>query len=609
MASDLRAPERPSVKVTYTKKRRPSGNDAAAEESEASATEAESTKAPGGLNAVVDIPGKKSGKHIGPLNLPGPEPRAGSKGKLNENDSSPRAPRTPGKNPKPPSTLSAKLSLASKHGFTAPDADIKALPSTPDLSDKEGSSRATRTTEAERRAYLESQPDVAELEPHRVLCRCCNKWLKLSTTQKYALAPWKLHKKSCTAEKPSSKGSRRSMDFEGSLLASGAEDDDASSIAPSISASEMTRASAAGHRLSAAERQRILEEDELSGEVRPDTIYCSGCAKWVKLATRSTYQLKNWITHVQRVHGQSGENPGMGGGVGAPSSRVREAERKLQLVNDALARDFTPSRVTCKVCATDVPLSDTVPYQLDNWLAHKSVCPARTSAVDSPTATRSADLNGDSRPDSVPEISNASLISSKSSAARAPPSRASTDATCVAVDSGSGIASVSSSLAVGRKRGREEDENEEGGTDAVRARTASYITPDIKPSGPWGWLKLPWETFKRGFAEGLGKPGTSPKEGRRSVPLSLAPRPESMTFAHRLLYKPPDACAPPFFFLFQGRAFRAVLIRRICTTQRPEAEPDRGIRAQRVDYSSSSDPDAIFVESVSRRKADKVHFE
>ncbi|KAL5536664.1 hypothetical protein ACEPAF_487 [Sanghuangporus sanghuang] len=391
------------------------------------------------------------------ISLPGPSPRTkrlGSNQDLKAGGSSSRSPKTPNKTVKPPSTMK---SISLLPDFTIPGEDANPLPSTTDMSDKEGTSHSSRTTEAERRSYLESHPDVAELEPHRVKCRCCDKWLKLSSTQKYALAPWKLHKKACTPENLCSRKSR----LKNVSLASGAEDDDASSIAPSIPASEATGKFVAGRIRSSADRQRLLEEDELSGEVRPDSIFCSACAKWVKLSTRTAYQLKNWMIHTERMHGRTEGISVAGFNVLAPSNRIREAERKLKLVNDAQARDFTISRVTCKVCSSDVTLSEIVPYQLDNWLAHKAACPSGAKPS-------------------------------------APPSRSSTILTCVATDGAKSTAFPS-----GQKRAREDEEGEED-SKAARPRTSSYTIPDLKPSGPWGWWKLPWETFKRGFTEGLG---------------------------------------------------------------------------------------------------------
>ena len=172
--------------------------------------------------------------------------------------------------------------------------------------------------------------------------------------------------------KPSVRRSRLSMDQEGASFANTADDDDTSSIAPSISASETTGISTSGRRRTLPERQRTLEADELTGEVVSDSAYCQSCEKWVKLSSRIPFQLKNWVKHVERMHGRSE----IVDGGGSPSSRVQEAERKLQLVNDANASDFSPSRVTCKACGANVALNDNVPYQLDNWLAHKAACPA-----------------------------------------------------------------------------------------------------------------------------------------------------------------------------------------------------------------------------------------
>ncbi|KAL5492677.1 hypothetical protein ACEPAI_4124 [Sanghuangporus weigelae] len=422
------------------------------------------------------------------ISLPGPSPRTerlGSSQDLKARGSSSRSPKAQKKAVKPPSTTKS-IPLMPEQCFTIPGNDANPLPSTPDMSDREGTSRSSRTTEAERRSYLESHSDVAELEPHRVKCRCCGKWLKLSSTQNYALAPWKLHKKACTSEKPCPRKPR----LKGVSLASGAEDDDASSIAPSISASEATGTSVAGRVRSSADRQRLLEDDELSGEVRSDSIFCSACAKWVKLSTRTAYQLKNWVIHTERMHGRT---EGMAGfKVMAPSNRIREAERKLKLVNDAQARDFTASRVTCKVCSSDVTLNPVVPYQLENWLAHKAACPSSK-----PTNETSDPGQGyASKP--VSTGSNTSLTLTKGAKSSAPPSTSSTDLTYVARDGAKDTAFSS-----GRKRAREDEEGEEG-SKVVRPRTSSYTVPNLKPSGPWGWLKLPWETFKRGFAEGLG---------------------------------------------------------------------------------------------------------
>lgn len=149
-----------------------------------------------------------------------------------------------------------------------------------------------------------------------------------------------------------------------------AEDsDDASSIAPSASASDAPSA-LVGKRRSLAERRRILEEDPAAGELRENEVFCSECKKWVKLSSRTKYEIKKWNTHIIRNHGRSIEDHANE----MPSDRVREAERKLQLVNDPLVEDFTTKRVTCLKCQADIILHSSIPYQLDNWYTHKQTC-------------------------------------------------------------------------------------------------------------------------------------------------------------------------------------------------------------------------------------------
>ena len=58
----------------------------------------------------------------------------------------------------------------------------------------------------------------------------------------------------------------------------------------------------------------------------------------------------------------------------APSTRVKEAERKMQLVNDAHVREFASSWVVCKNCDLKVELSEKIPYQLENWIEHRAFC-------------------------------------------------------------------------------------------------------------------------------------------------------------------------------------------------------------------------------------------
>ena len=100
----------------------------------------------------------------------------------------------------------------------------------------------------------------------------------------------------------------------------------------------------------------------------------SGWCEFNYCSRRTRKYMSSWFLHTERVHGRQYSYPG-GKSSSSPSSRVQEAERKLQLVNDAQATEFTATMVTCRLCSTEVQLNETIPYQLDNWLAHKSSCP------------------------------------------------------------------------------------------------------------------------------------------------------------------------------------------------------------------------------------------
>ncbi|KAK7044007.1 hypothetical protein VNI00_008176 [Paramarasmius palmivorus] len=65
--------------------------------------------------------------------------------------------------------------------------------------------RRAKRTEEERIAYLKSDPYVAEFEAYKVLCKSCDKWIRLRPNSTYCSIPWDAHRKSCLAKKISSK--------------------------------------------------------------------------------------------------------------------------------------------------------------------------------------------------------------------------------------------------------------------------------------------------------------------------------------------------------------------------------------------------------------------
>ena len=100
---------------------------------------------------------------------------------------------------------------------------------------------------------------------------------------------------------------RKSAGNQSSTVDGAAEDDDASSVAHSASASEATGSishSTSAIRMFPEDRQEALEQDELTGEVRLNEVFCKACEKWIKLSPRTPYSLVNWKKHAARVHGR-----------------------------------------------------------------------------------------------------------------------------------------------------------------------------------------------------------------------------------------------------------------------------------------------------------------
>lgn len=59
------------------------------------------------------------------------------------------------------------------------------------------SGRAVRRNEAERYAYLQADPQAVEIQPFEVLCKTCQKWIKLNNKLRYSLNNWQSHQKRC----------------------------------------------------------------------------------------------------------------------------------------------------------------------------------------------------------------------------------------------------------------------------------------------------------------------------------------------------------------------------------------------------------------------------
>jgi len=345
----------------------------------------------------------------------------------------------PSSGPKHTQSQSLK-SIASLTSFETPGIDDSVS-----IAESSPESGRVRRTEAERIQLMEADPNCGEMEPHRVYCTSCEKWVNLGKQQTYALRPWDKHRARCN-QKQSGEPARRRI----TLGPAEDEDDDTASVAASCVAH-----SERSVRRTEPERLAFLESEPNAESVEADKVMCKVCHKWVKLSTKQRYALGNWQAHQRRCSGA------------IPSSRVATAERKLKLVNDPQALSSSAHSVECSLCREYISLGRESDYDLTTWNEHKMHCPSPGTGV-SPSTSRS----------------------------RPPASVASTEATAVAFDQ---------SPLSGRKRAREIDiEGEVDARPNNRPRTETY-QPTHKDA-PWllGWFLMPFQAFIRGFCEGMG---------------------------------------------------------------------------------------------------------
>ncbi|KIM90382.1 hypothetical protein PILCRDRAFT_812122 [Piloderma croceum F 1598] len=308
-----------------------------------------------------------------------------------------------------------------------------------------GSGRVRRT-EAERIQLLEADLNCGEMEPHRVYCTSCEKWVNLGKQQTYALRPWEKHRARCDQKRSGEPARRR--------ITLGPAEDEADDIA-SVATSSIAHSERSVRRTE-SERLAFFESDPNAESIEADKVMCKVCHKWVKLSTKQRYALGNWQAHQRRCSGAT------------PSSRVATAERKLKLVNDPQASSSSTHSVECSLCREYISLGREGDYDLTTWNEHKMHCPGPGTSV-SPSTSRS----------------------------RPPASVASTEATAVASDQ--------SPLSQGRKRAREIDiEGEVDARPNNRPRIETYQPTHQDAPWPLGWFLMPFQAFIRGFREGMG---------------------------------------------------------------------------------------------------------
>lgn len=145
------------------------------------------------------------------------------------------------------------------------EADPEAPPSSP--------SRSIRRTEAQRHAVLLDDPQAQEVEPRRVLCRVCQKWIKLTSTTKYALANWQTHRMRCPGPVPAPRFLGRTPSK------------------PNFSP---------GSRVATAERKIVLLNDPQVRACSPAHVKCGTCKSVVALEGEVDYDLTKWTEHKEK---------------------------------------------------------------------------------------------------------------------------------------------------------------------------------------------------------------------------------------------------------------------------------------------------------------------
>ncbi|KAG1774102.1 hypothetical protein EV702DRAFT_1126647 [Suillus placidus] len=375
-----------------------------------------------------------------------------------------------------PSVLSVRAKPSDK---SSPASKAK-CPDTPDDDADETSSIAEssaggriRRSESERIQYFKDQSQCDDMEPHRVHCARCDKWINLGKRQTYTVRPWEIHRRRCDPRSPVSKKSNRS---EPEMEKPEGE------VSISELSQEITKQpSPQSARQSDAEKKALLEEDPRAQEVKPHEVLCRSCQKWIKLSIDHTHLLGNWHAHQQRCSG-------------VVPSIVATAERKYILLNDPQAKSSSARHVECAFCRTNVELDGVAQYDLTKWHEHKAKCSSH--AVQPTPKAPSSRLSR-----VFPPPSGQSITQTPISEVHKPPpssSSASTDATAI---------NDNSPCRIGEKRVRDE---EDAGEDRPvnRPRTVAYQVPENEASGPWGWFMQPFKAFVRGFREGLGTPST-----------------------------------------------------------------------------------------------------
>lgn len=212
--------------------------------------------------------------------------------------------------------------------------------------------RPNRTEEERLQEFLDD-PQVKEVTPYQVLCRECNKWIKLRNNSRYCSVPWRCHKASCKWN-AGSRENASAMALAGlsknispshieSMQSSSSRHPNAKnppgSVHPSLLSNPAITSSPRdsepplrARRLHAEGRKEILEADPNAELVEPYRVLCRLCQKWVKLRPKSTFCSAPWQSHIRRCIARCAKK-----GLTVPSaSNLSEGKLNSRLITSGL---------------------------------------------------------------------------------------------------------------------------------------------------------------------------------------------------------------------------------------------------------------------------------
>ncbi|GJJ11558.1 hypothetical protein Clacol_005792 [Clathrus columnatus] len=122
-------------------------------------------------------------------------------------------------------------------------------------------------TEDERKQLFLDDPDVLKVEPHRLLCKSCNCWIRLHPVVRYSQSVWPKHKIAC-----------RETSLE---------------ISPGDA-----RVRAKNEKENV--RRQMLEDDPHVTDITPHRVTCKACGTNIRLDTTYKYEGSHWRAHRAR---------------------------------------------------------------------------------------------------------------------------------------------------------------------------------------------------------------------------------------------------------------------------------------------------------------------